>query len=55
MGVRNISFTPYPKKNWVGFTLVEMENDLTRDQEANFSEDKSGIAPPSDDDSSYVA
>jgi hypothetical protein len=50
MGVRNISFTPYPKK-WVGFTLVEMENDLTRDQEANFSEDKSG-APPSDDDSS---
>ena len=51
MGVRNISFTPYPKKNWVGFTLVEMENDLTRDQEANFSEDKSGT-PPSDDDSS---
>ena len=34
-----------------GFTLVEMENDLIRDQEANFSEDKSG-APPGDDDSS---
>ena len=31
------------QKSWVGFTLVEMENDLTRDQEANFSEDKSGI------------
>ena len=43
-------FTVRRQQNLV-LRLEEMENDLIRDQEANFSEDKSG-APPGDDDSS---